>query len=97
MEFPGKLSNALHLQQQTLFGGEWRSLSEQPKMMSRASNLDASSKYHWPIGLITTCATVPWKMLLELLPSFQPWDLTATWTPCHLPPRPAYNMAWKVK
>lgn len=47
MEFSGKLSNALHLQQQTLCGGEWRSLPWAAKngKSARADDLKVSLEY----------------------------------------------------
>lgn len=50
MEFPGNLSNALHLQQQALRGGKWRSLPWPVKNgdSGRAGNLGVSLKYLYP-------------------------------------------------
>lgn len=50
MELSGKLSNALHLQQQTRCGGEWRSLPWAAKngKSARADNLDVSLESLYP-------------------------------------------------
>lgn len=50
MELSGKLSNALHLQQQTQCGGEWRSLPWAAKngKSARAENLDVSLESLYP-------------------------------------------------
>lgn len=71
MEFPGKLSNALHLQQQTLWGGEWRSLPWAAKNgnSARAGNSDVSLKHLYPPQFNYKFATVPWKSHCGLCPA----------------------------